>query len=158
MQSDPLQQLRMLHLPPEPTWWPPAIGWWLLLTVILILGSWVAFKVTRHYQAKRPIRHGKLLMKQLNEQFRAGLISEEHFVDESNQIIKRLLVPGLGKQQYAKLSGDQWLEALDSLSKTNHFTSGAGLVLGNERFRPNPKADPDKLNDEVQNLIRQIKP
>ncbi len=158
MQSDPLQQLKTLHLPPEPSWWPPAIGWWLLLLLTMIISTWIVFRIVRHFQAIRPIRHGKLLIQKLYDEFQAGQISEERFAHESNQIIKRILVPGLGKQEYAKLSGDKWLQALDQLSQTNRFTQGEGAILGNKRFSPHPSMDPKGLNDELQNLIRRIRP
>ncbi|MBV1912177.1 MAG: DUF4381 domain-containing protein, partial [Cycloclasticus sp.] len=34
--------LRDIHLPDAITWWPPAIGWWLLLAVIIVaaFGCW----------------------------------------------------------------------------------------------------------------------
>ena len=157
MQSDPLQQLKTLHLPPEPSWWPPAIGWWLLILSMIILITWIVFKVVRHYQTTRPIRHGKLLIDKLYEEYQEGHISEERFAHASNQIIKRVLVPGLGKQQYAKLSGDEWLKALDQISGTNRFTQGEGTILGNERFRPEPTLAPEDLYNDLQNLIRRIR-
>jgi hypothetical protein len=36
-------ELRDIHLPAAPAWWPPAPGWWLLATLVLALvaiGSW----------------------------------------------------------------------------------------------------------------------
>ena len=30
--TDPLAELRDIHLPPEIGWWPPAYGWWILIT------------------------------------------------------------------------------------------------------------------------------
>ena len=157
MQSDPLQQLKTLHLPPEPSWWPPAIGWWLLLLMGIILITWVVFRIVRHFQATKPIRHGKLLIDKLYKEYQDGAISEERFAHAANQIIKRVLVPGLGKQQYAKLSGDEWLKALDQISETNRFTQGEGAILGNKRFRPDPTLDPKGLYNDLQNLFRRIR-
>ena len=82
--------------------------------------------------------------------------SSRRFAHAANQIIKRVLVPGLGKQQYAKLSGDEWLKALDQISETNRFTQGEGAILGNKRFRPDPTLDPKGLHNDLQNLIRRI--
>ena len=30
-------QLRGLHLPTEPGWWPPAPGWWILAVLVFVL-------------------------------------------------------------------------------------------------------------------------
>lgn len=42
--SDPLAGLKPIHLPAEPSWWPPGPGWWLTATVLLlgaiVLGIW----------------------------------------------------------------------------------------------------------------------
>ena len=103
MQSDPLQQLKPLHLPPDPSWWPPAIGWWVLLLVLVILTAWTIYSMAKFFRAMRPIRHGKNLLSDLYTSLKLGHISDEDFVHLSNQLIKRVLVPGLGKIKYSKL-------------------------------------------------------
>jgi hypothetical protein len=45
--------LRDIHLPPEPSWWPPAQGWWVLAVLILVGISVVAWGWRRHRQTKR---------------------------------------------------------------------------------------------------------
>ena len=103
MQTDPLQQLKPLHLPPDPSWWPPAIGWWVLLIVLVILTGWILYRLTKFFRAMRPVRHGKHLLSDLYTSLKLGHISDEDFVHLSNQLIKRVLVPGLGKIKYSKL-------------------------------------------------------
>ena len=38
---NPQLQLRDIHLPAEPSWWPPAPGWW-LLAILLMARVWWA--------------------------------------------------------------------------------------------------------------------
>ena len=158
MQSDPLQQLKPLHLPPDPSWWPPAIGWWVLLLVLIILTAWTVYSMTKFFRAMRPVRHGKYLLSDLYTSLKLGHISDEDFVHLSNQLIKRVLVPGLGKIKYSKLSGSQWLAELDSISGSTNFSQGAGKVLGNERFTENFSVDCDKLYLALNQLLKCIRP
>lgn len=37
MNQDLLKQMKDIHLPTDPSWWPPAPGWWLLLGSIIVL-------------------------------------------------------------------------------------------------------------------------
>jgi hypothetical protein len=50
--------LRDIHLPPEPSWWPPALGWWMLAGLFL-LGSiaaiWLWRKYRREHQQRRQV-------------------------------------------------------------------------------------------------------
>ena len=45
--ADPLAQLRDIHLPPEPGFWPPAPGWWALLVLGLLLVAALAWAIRR---------------------------------------------------------------------------------------------------------------
>ncbi|HET9483332.1 MAG TPA: DUF4381 domain-containing protein, partial [Xanthomonadales bacterium] len=46
-------QLRDIHLPAEPSWWPPAPGWWLL--AILVIAALV-FLVRFAWRKRRELR------------------------------------------------------------------------------------------------------
>ena len=51
----PGPSLRDIHLPAEPSWWPPAPGWWLLAVLVLGLLAFVAWAWhrNRHAYARR---------------------------------------------------------------------------------------------------------
>ncbi|MEO5829474.1 MAG: DUF4381 domain-containing protein [Rhodanobacter sp.] len=51
-------QLRDIHLPPMPAWWPPASGWWMLAVLALLLmggAVWVARKHRRVLRQRRAV-------------------------------------------------------------------------------------------------------
>jgi hypothetical protein len=52
--QDPLV-LRDIHMPPAPSWWPLASGWWVLFGVVCIVAI-AAWLLSRHMRRKREIR------------------------------------------------------------------------------------------------------
>jgi hypothetical protein len=54
----PGPSLRDIHLPPEPSWWPPALGWWMLAGLFLlscIAAIWLWRKYRREHQQRRQV-------------------------------------------------------------------------------------------------------
>ncbi|MEX2365260.1 MAG: DUF4381 family protein [Pseudohongiellaceae bacterium] len=54
--QDPLSELADIHLPAAVSFWPPAIGWWILLALLLtggflLLRQWLKYAMTRKKQA-----------------------------------------------------------------------------------------------------------
>ena len=82
MQPDLLAQLKDIHVPLEPLWWPPAPGWWLLCLVVLILISLALRWLRGWLRRQRPIKQARLLYAQLYHNYQAGLLSDYYRVDE----------------------------------------------------------------------------
>ena len=158
MENDPLQQLRDVHLPPDPAWWPPAVGWWLLAGLALVLLGWMVYRLIAAYMQRAPIRAAKIMLNDLYAGYLAGEISAAQYLHQGNELLKRLLVRAFGRAEYARLSGDAWLQALDRVSGSDTFSNGAGRILGNERFRAHPDIDVDALNRQLTHLLSRVRP
>lgn len=132
----PTAGLRDLHLPVEPGWWPPAIGWWLLAFVVLGATIWLGRQLYR-YRAKRLWkaiamveieRIGKLPVdtdSQRREQLQA-----------CSRLARRVALAVAPRSNVASLVGEAWLEYLDSLSNTIDFTQGPGRLLAVGPYAP----------------------
>jgi hypothetical protein len=158
MESDPLQQLRDVHLPTDPGWWPPAPGWWLLAALLLAALVWLLIRALAAYRIRAPLREARALLKELLNAHTRGDISDSEYLHQGNEILKRVLVRGYGRYEYAPLAGQAWLRALDELSGTNHFTCGCGEVLGDARFSARPTVDVRALSRELELLLSKVKP
>jgi len=158
MESDPLQQLRDVHLPPDPAWWPPALGWWMVALGAIALVVWLIWKAISAYQKRAPIRAAKHLLGDAHEQYQAGAISAVDYLHRSNELLKRLLVRALGREDLAPLSGSRWLQALDQLSGSTAFSDGPGKALGDARFEAAPQIDVETLHPQLQQVLAQVRP
>jgi hypothetical protein len=158
MQPDLLQQLRDLHLPTDPLWWPPAPGWWLL--GLLLVAAVIAGlrKLQQVQQRRRPFKQARSLYADLYAEFQAGHITDRDYLNRSNELLKRLVIFGIGENRARKANDIEWLELLDSLTGTQAFTNGAGTLLGNQRFSASPQADITALHPLLDNFFKSARP
>ena len=119
--SDPLSQLQPIHLPAEITWWPPAPGWWVLLLLLLVL-IWSGW---RYRQIRRPQRAA---LKALRHIQKNGHPLQQQ-LSALNQLLKRYILSSRPQHDEAALSGEAWLQLLDSQSRKPGFLTAPGRLL-----------------------------
>lgn len=134
MQADPLQQLKDVHLPAEPSWWPPAPGWWLLGIIALITIAWITRALMRHYRYRQPFESALRLHKQLRLALNNGEISITDYLHNANSLLKRVFIHGQHDRTIAALTGERWLQHLDSFVIGAPFSDGPGALLSERRF------------------------
>lgn len=148
-----LQQLRDIHLPPAVDWWPPAPGWWLLLTLaIAIVFALIAWLL--RYRKKN--RYRRLALKQL--QLLRGQWQQQRddrsLMQAINQLLKQTALAAYPRERVAALNGAEWLLFLDSGLKQPRFSEPALRGLASTY---QPAADvvaPERLLDASAHWIR----
>ena len=160
MQGDALAALRDIHLPDAVTWWPPAPGWWFVaaLLVLLLARAFVLWQQRR--QRIRPLTDVRARYRALHDAVAAEHLSGIEFVHQTNELLKRCLIHVLKMDQAIAASGDDWLSLLDGLMPEGavSFAEGAGRILGEERFRRDPRPDVDGLDLRVRTLLDSVRP
>ena len=91
MQDNPLQQLRDVHTPVAPEWWPPAPGWWLLCIAAVVGTVFISKRLWRAHRARSPIRSARTLIGELKASHNQGQIDTLRYVHDCNEVLKRLL-------------------------------------------------------------------
>ena len=131
--------LRGIHLPETLGWWPPALGWWLLailIPLLCVLIVWIYRRISR----KTAIKTAKKLL---------IAISNDHTLDDKDKLnklsalIRRVVVSTSARHETASLTGQRWLEYLDSSVNGSPFTSGAGRFLADALYQKSPIVDLD---------------
>lgn len=158
MATDQLQQLRDIHLPPAPGWWPPAPGWWLLGMVLLAAFGWSVWWLWQRRRRGRPFRQARRLYDDAYRRYCAGELSAREYLDASNELLKRILIHGVGERAARRATGRPWLELLDRHLGAAEFSRGPGRLLGDARFHPRLDGDPAEVHPLVQRLLARLSP
>ncbi len=127
MEQQEALQLKDIHLPGSPDFWPPALGWWLILTVILLVLFWAFSQLKKRNRIRK---HRKVLfhtLEILEDNLRKDANSET--LAEVNILLRQLAVNYYPRSEIASLTGGDWLHFLDQSGKTSGFSRGAGRIL-----------------------------
>lgn len=109
--------LHDIHLPAAVSWWPPAIGWWLLM--LLAIASVAAWLWLRRRKRQRKWRADALVALRAIEQDYQQHGDSVRVVNELSVWLRRVCVSIFPRQEIASVTGQRWLEALDGV-----FTNG----------------------------------
>jgi hypothetical protein len=131
--------LRDIHLPETLGWWPPAIGWWLLAILIplfFVLFIWIYRRITR----KTAIKTAKKLLIEMKKD---DVLDDRQKLMELSALMRRVVISISSRNETASLTGQYWLEYLDSTVNGSPFTSGAGRFLADAHYQKTQSADLD---------------
>lgn len=107
-----LSGLRDLHLLSQPSVWPLATGWWVLIGffIIICLGSFLFYRIWRQKPSVYAIRK----LKKMEGEIGDDLI----YLKNISQLLKRVAIAVYGRPQIAPLSDQKWQDFL--LSSAPH--------------------------------------
>lgn len=126
---DPTQlPLRDLHLPDPIGWWPLAPGWWFVLLSAACLLGYLSWRVYRRWQYNAPRRFA------LRELARYEAEYLEHrdpvrLGKQLSELLRRGMLAYAPRGEIAGLTGDSWLQWLDSGMPLPYFHTEGGKSL-----------------------------
>lgn len=126
---DPTQlPLRDLHLPDPIGWWPLAPGWWFVLLSAACLLGYLGWRVYRRWQYNAPRRFA------LRELARYEAEYLEHrdpvrLGKQLSELLRRGMLAYAPRGEIAGLTGDSWLQWLDSGMPLPYFHTEGGKSL-----------------------------
>lgn len=138
MINDPLDALRPLHEPIAISWWPPALGWWVLILLFLASVLFLFWRWKRNALQRAALRELKILVSTMDSLQQAAAI---------NRLLKRYALVCWPTTEVAALTGESWLKFLDSHGGNGVFFQGPGRAL-----MTSPYDDVDQHNVELIGL------
>ncbi len=134
--------LRDIHLPADPSWWPPAPGWWVLAVLLVVALAVAARAVLRR---RRERRWQQRVQAEVERMAAAHAAQPDHarLAGEVSELLRRASL--LLDPQAAALHGEAWLGFLDARGGSDDFTRGVGRVLLDAPWRRSASFDADAL-------------
>jgi hypothetical protein len=127
MNGDPgsLENLHDLVMPAPVPWWPPAPGWVIVSTALLMVLGWWLIRAIRHWQSNSYRREALVQLRKIDD---LGV--------DLPTLVKRVALSAYPRERVASLTGEQWLTFLDQTGHTDAFTTGAGRWLARLAYEP----------------------
>ncbi|MBX2881281.1 MAG: DUF4381 domain-containing protein [Granulosicoccus sp.] len=147
-----LAQLRGIHPPAVSQL--PAVGWWVLAILALLLLA-VVWQFSRRYKRRAWVRQAQTELQQIRENAKAVPVADS--LSKVSRLVRRVLLAARPRAEVASLQGDRWLQELDTICGRELFSQGYGRMLESAPYQRLPEfktSDLHGLFDVVQELIQ----
>jgi len=143
--------LRDIHLPDAISWWPPAIGWWILLALVI-----AAFIFTPKLYRRITFSHLKKVanntFKNIIDKYKKNN-NDSIFIIETSQFLRQTAMSYCGREDVAQLTGEKWVQALNKITEQSYFNDEIKQTLINAPYQKNSHIDAEKLINAIQNWL-----
>lgn len=149
--------LRDIHLPDSVSWWPLAIGWWLLPVLILLI-AFLIYKIIEYKKHNKKIAYKKIALNELKNirtQFKDNDNSVE-LIRAISSLLRRIALSYLPRENIASLTGKKWTEQLNKLCSQEIFTDEITSQLESAPYMPESTVDNKELLISCEAWIRAL--
>lgn len=143
--------LRDIHLPQDVGWWPPAIGWWVLI-ILALLFVYGVIRVYRYFTRRTATTQATRLLDTLRHNDDMAPLEK---VQQLSCLLRRLAISTDARSEVAGLHGIAWVNYLDQSMPGTPFTQGPGRLLADGPFQPCfPNSNNSVPEQEVLALVQ----
>lgn len=151
-ENDPLAALQDIEGLDAISWWPPAIGWWIVALLVILmaigLGIWYwrqrRFKCSWQYAALEEL--AEITQRQSIQQQATAL----------SELIRRIAIQQYSRKDCAGLAGQQWLNWLGQHDPANFDWPSRAVWLINAPYAPSASMQSISSN-EIEAVVQAIK-
>ena len=133
MDQQLLSQLKDIHLPETPSAWPLAIGWWMLIALLILMLVGLCYFIRRHLRIRKQKKMLFTEFSMLEEKLQQS--PTKTVISETNILLRRMALLFYPNTKVASLTSSDWLEFLDKSGETQEFSQGAGRILIDAPYR-----------------------
>ena len=150
-QPSPLDNLRDIHLPENIDQFPSAIGWWILLGLLICILGFIVFRAIKNYRALRYLRSAKLELNSLSEQQ-----ASNQSLSQLSALLKRITLIYYPPNAVASLSGTKWWYFVNNEAGQNIYSKDDIKQMNQSRYQKDnsiDKVEYEKLIKKTEKCI-----
>lgn len=132
--SNPLAQLRDIHLPEPVSWWPLAPGWWLLIVAMFILLVWLGIKWRQRQQFRKAFIRCRQEINAIAEAYQKNPDNRQ-LIAQYSQLMRRVLMLRLGRDKVASVTGEELISLLEEHGLAKPLTNEVRELLVEGPYR-----------------------
>ena len=148
-QQEMLEGLRDVILPATPSFWPPAVGWWIVMLIVValcVLTAWLLRKRSRYKSQLSIVRQADEILNR----------TPHDAVRNLSVLVRKVAITKFPRREVAGLTGDEWLRFLDRSGNTDQFTQGVGRLLATMPYSSEAEFDVDSLHRLCRTWIETV--
>ena len=130
---DPSQLgLRDIHLPDAISWWPLAMGWWMLVVAAVVVALVFIVRYARHWRHRAAQR----ALRKTIAAIESGADPSACALNASTILRRFAMTMAADGKEIAGLVGNAWLDYLDSRWDRSEFMGESGQLLLSSPYQP----------------------
>lgn len=144
-------ELRDIHLPDTVSWWPPAIGWWvlLLLIVLLLFVSYLLVKKMRQVTVRQTAMTEFAIIK--NTFLKTG--NKTTLSQQISQLLRQVLLSSQQRTVVASVTGEEWLKLLKASHPKGIFKLEWLELIAVSSYKKQADYDAGELLDHLESWL-----
>jgi hypothetical protein len=151
-QNPLLDQLRDIHTVAEPSWWPPAPGWWVVGFLLFLLLAWLLQGAFRRWSLHRRKQAWLAAIDAVGGD-KVAAESPREWLDGISRLFRAVALKAFPGVRCARMEGEEWVAFIRSMLPDNpDFESVAALAHG--PWQPHPEFDSRALREAAREWVK----
>ncbi|ARM34226.1 DUF4381 domain-containing protein [Legionella longbeachae] len=151
--TDPLAQLKDIHLPTPIGWWPLAPGWYVVIALMVLIFIFVFYWIYKNHRNAKAKNCALILLMNYQKEY-----EKEHNVALTSarisELLRRVALVYYPRGEVASLHGENWLRFLNATGKGIDFNLVKDMLL-DAPFKTGQTMDLSPLFKTAQLWIKQ---
>ena len=153
-----LAQLADIHLPAEVSFWPPALGWWILALLLLIASSFATRKLYEKAEQRKACQNALAELEKCLEKLDESADQKKllQYVNDVNTVLRRVALVKFPESNPGSLVGETWVAFIRRAGNSSQLDDQLSAALSQGRFRKQIEVDSQALNQMARSWILSV--